>query len=69
MRTFHLVRGEDLTGVSGTGVVAEGIQFSDGNVAMRWLSEHRSTVLWADIDTAMKVHGHNGSTYVQWLDE
>lgn len=37
MRTFVLRRNEDISGVSGVGIVAEGIEFSDGVVALRWL--------------------------------
>jgi len=34
MRTFFLERIEDETGISGTGIVAEGVEFSDGQIAM-----------------------------------
>ena len=37
-RAFVLQRNEDETGVSGTGIVAEGVEFSDGTVALRWTS-------------------------------
>lgn len=30
MRTFHLERDIDITGISGTGLVAEGVEFADG---------------------------------------
>lgn len=36
-RLFVLDRVEDVSGVSGTGVVAEGIEFSDGVGALRWI--------------------------------
>lgn len=35
MNRFELVRDVDVTGISGTGVVAEGVEFSDGTVALR----------------------------------
>ena len=70
MRGFVLIRDEDVTGVSGTGTVAEGVQFVDGHVAMRWIVvEHRSVSVWQSIEDAIAVHGHNGATRVQWLDE
>lgn len=69
MRTFVLIRKQDITGVSGVGTVAEGVEFTDGTVAMRWLSEARSTVIWPSLDTAMTVHGHDGSTEVKVLWE
>lgn len=68
MRRFLLNRHVDVSKVSGEGIVAEGVQFSDGNVCIRWRSETPSTVMWASVDDAMKVHGHDGKTEVLWLD-
>ncbi|WP_028924198.1 hypothetical protein [Pseudonocardia acaciae] len=65
-RRFELHRDTDHTGVSGTGVVAEGAQFGDGTVVLRWLGRYTSTVVWASLDDAMAVHGHDGATYVVW---
>jgi len=67
MKTFRLLRERDVSGVSGTGVVAEGVQFTDGTVAIRWLTERASTVIWANLDDAMAIHGHGGDTRVVWL--
>jgi hypothetical protein len=64
---FLLVREEDVSGVSGTGVVAEGVQFSDGKVALRWRGDKASTVVWDSIEDAMAIHGHDGKTRVDWL--
>lgn len=67
MRTFHLQRDEDISGVSGTGRVAEGCQFSDGQVCIRWIvGEHVSTVVWPDIAGVEAIHGHNGATRIVW---
>ncbi|MFA7264740.1 MAG: hypothetical protein WC054_00240 [Candidatus Nanopelagicales bacterium] len=66
-RLFHLVRAVDHTGLSGTGVVGEGILFTDGRVALRWIGEHSSVVLWNDIESVIAIHGHNGSTEVIFL--
>lgn len=70
MRRFRLVRREDVTGVSGTGVVAEGVEFSDGVVAVRWSSRWPTSVVFHDRGMAgvEAVHGHGGSTVVEWLD-
>lgn len=68
MRAFNLVRTKDPSGVSGTGVVAEGVQFSDGSVALRWVvGEHHSTAVWPDIDSVEAIHGHGGLTVVVWV--
>jgi hypothetical protein len=67
-RRFELYRHRDVSGVSGTGVVAEGVEFSDGAVALRWLGRYPSTVAWAGIEPAMATHGHDGMTELRWLD-
>jgi hypothetical protein len=67
-RRFEMHRDHDVSGVSGTGVVAEGVEFTDGTVAIRWLTEHGSTVAWADLEAAKKVHGHDGKTRFVFLD-
>jgi len=69
LRRFALNRTVDVSGVSGTGVVAQGVEFDDGNVAIRWMSESPSTVIWACVDDAMAVHGHGGLTTLEWLDD
>ncbi len=47
----------------------EGVVFSDGTVAVRWLTEHRSTSLWDSFDELMAVHGHpEYGTRIDWLD-
>lgn len=69
MRRFELHRYEDETGVSGTGVVAQGVEFRDGPVALRWIvGEHRSTVVWPSMEAVEAVHGHNGKTRIVWID-
>lgn len=66
MRLFELVRTTDVSGVSGTGVVAEGVIFGDESVAIRWRGEHASTVVWRNLSDAMHVHGHGGQTQLRW---
>lgn len=67
-RRFYLYRTEDWSGVSGVGVVATGVQFSDGNCALRWNSEFKSTAVYDDIETVENIHGHGGRTKVMFLD-
>lgn len=64
MRTFELHRIEDESGVSGTGIVAEGVEFDDGSCALRWKTEHKSTAVYESMRTLEKIHGHNGKTKV-----
>jgi hypothetical protein len=67
-RRFILYRYEDECRVSGTGIVAEGIQFSSGRCAITWLSETPSTSLFDSTDELEAVHGHGGKTEIRWID-
>ena len=68
LRRFVLNREKDVSGVSGTGIVAEGIEYSDGSAAIRWLSASASTTVWANVEDAIAIHGHGGLTKVEYLD-
>lgn len=65
-RLFVLSRIEDESGVSGTGIVAEGVEFSDGTVALRWRSHIKSTAIYESIRACEAIHGHGGKTRVQY---
>jgi hypothetical protein len=67
-RRFQLVRREDETGISGTGVVAYGAAFPDGTAVLRWDTKVNSTVFYSSIDDLQAIHGHDGKTTVMWLD-
>ena len=69
MRRFVLDRLEDATGTSGTGIVAEGVQFSNGQVVIHWLSQLEAVNVYANAMVLEKLHGHGGKTTVTWLDE
>jgi hypothetical protein len=66
-RLFHLVRDTDPSGISGTGIVAEGCLFTSGKVALNWRSEVPSTGVYDHIDDVRLVHGHNGASHIEWL--
>jgi len=79
MRTFHLERDVDVTGLSGTGVVADGVCFEDGTTVVRWRElppdhEHylrgvrATTVIFPNPEAVEALHGHNGATRINWRD-
>ena len=69
MRRFRLNRLNDVSGVSGTGIVAEGVVFSDGRAAVRWIvGEHKCTSVWDSLYDIEQVHGHGGDTVIEWID-
>lgn len=66
-RRFDLNRIEDPTGVSGTGIVAEGVLFDSGKAVVSWLNT-KSIVVWDSIEDAIKIHGHDGLTRIEFID-
>jgi len=50
--------------VSGTGRVAEGVIFSNGWVALVWLTETPSMGFYPSIEAVEAIHGHSGKTRV-----
>lgn len=77
-RRFLLVRTADVTGISGAGIVAEGVAFTDGTAVLRWtqteVAQHKdrgvrpTTVIHDSTQSVEALHGHNGATRIQWLD-
>ena len=65
-RLFTLVRTEDISGTSGTGVVAEGVEFSDGTCVLHWLSQLHSIEICANMHVVAAIHGHEGRTMVMY---
>jgi hypothetical protein len=57
MKTFYLLR-------EGLGVVAEGVEFSNGKVALCWMSEPGSVAVFDSLDELKEIHGHGGKSRV-----
>lgn len=68
-RIFHLQRDHDVSGVSGTGRIADGVLWPDGTATLRWRGDRPSTVHWDRLDDAIAIHGHGGATRIVWADE
>jgi len=69
IRRFKLVRHADVSGVSGTGHVADGVIWPDGTATVRWRGDHPSTVSWDGGQASVEhVHGHGGATEIVWFD-
>ena len=69
MRRFHFERSEDASGVSGCGIVAEGIIFLDtGEAVVHWFGQHSSINIYHCIDDITHIHGHNGKTKIIFDD-
>lgn len=68
MRRFVLNRTEDISGISGTGIVAEGVIFHDNQVALSWFGQYHSIEIHPSIGQIKILHGHEGRTVVEFLE-
>lgn len=59
---YKVIRHEDESGVSGTGHVADAVIFSDGTTVLHWRGELSSVAIYASLDAAIAIHGHEGKT-------
>lgn len=67
-RRFILNRSKDESGISGTGIVAEGLQFSSKKCVISWLSDTPSIEIYDSIEEVRRIHGHQGETQIKWID-
>jgi hypothetical protein len=65
-RRFYVVR--TVTRHGRTGRVADGVQWWDGSVAVRWHGDPSGTEIFGSVEGFLQVHGHEGSTVAEWLD-
>lgn len=65
VKPFYLFRKVDVSGTSGTGVVAMGAIFPSGQVFMEWIaSNHVSWNMFDNIEDVKTIHGHDGSSEI-----
>jgi hypothetical protein len=69
LHRFELNRKIDETGISGTGIIAEGYIYSNGICVMKWLTNTSSVAVYASIGDVEIIHGHQGKTEVNIIDE
>jgi len=68
MRRFILRRDRDIAGVSGTGIIAEGVVFSNGKVTLSWLTQYKSVGVYDCLSDVEAIHCHGGFTEIAWFD-
>ena len=64
VKTFYLLRKEDVSGVSGTGIVAYGAVLPSGRTIMEWCSFHSTITIFNNLEDLVKIHGHGEATEV-----
>lgn len=68
-KRFCMIRNTDVSGISGTGKVIEGVVFPSGKVALEWQTSTSSISIYDSIDDTVEIHGHDGATELIWIDE
>ena len=68
VKIFVLERTEDVSGNSGTGVVASGCLFPSGQCVVSFISVIHSLTIYQSIADLEKIHGHDGKTKIRYLN-
>ena len=68
-RRFALHRWYDLTGQSGTGIVAYGTVYPSGRTTLAWCcGDVASITVYDSPEQVERIHGYGGYTDLVWLD-
>ena len=67
-RRFKIIRHMDVSGVSGVGRVADGIQFWTGQCVICWRTDKSSIAMYDSLGDLEHIHGHDGSSEIEWID-
>lgn len=66
-KRFKLIRTVDVTGISGTGDIAYGVQYPDQSCALFWL-KHGTHGYYKNIGQLRDIHCYNDNARVEWVD-
>jgi len=70
LREYYLQRNEDFSGVSGTGIVAQGVVMPSGKCIHEWSESYvTSHNIYPNINAVQHIHGHEGRTIVKFVNE
>jgi len=64
---FRLVRSVDVTGISGTGEIALGIQWPDQSCNLFWL-KHGTHGYYKSIGQLKEIHCYNDNARIEWVN-
>lgn len=67
MKLYELIRDIDVSGVSGTGPVAELVEFESGWCAVSfygYTADVPNVIVYSSLADAEKIHGHEGKTRI-----
>jgi len=67
-RRFKLVRNNDVSGVSGIGIVGYGVTFADSKTILWWDTTWHTIGMYESPEELLEIHGHDGATEIEWID-
>jgi hypothetical protein len=68
-RRFALHRSHDISGISGTGIVAFGTAYPGGTTTLAWCAgDITSVTVYDSPENVLQIHGHQGATHLVWID-
>lgn len=70
-RPFVLRRDRDISGVSGTGIILDGILWPDGQAVIHWRGKWALTTPHPSMESILDIHDHGGQgdLHVLWADD
>lgn len=66
VRCGHIMRNEDVHGVSGTGKIADVFEATNGKCIVVWISPHSSTNIYDNVKHVESTHSHGGKSLIVW---
>lgn len=64
LQQFYLLRTKDISGVSGCGIIAQGVIFSSNRCVVEWKMPFMTITIFSNIEELKMIHSHGGATKV-----
>lgn len=68
LKYFVLNRKVDISGKSGTGIVAIGVILPSGKCVLEWLGSEITETIFESVEQIERIHGHGGLTAVEYVN-
>ncbi len=65
IKVFRLNRLKDVSGVSGTGIVAYGTEYPNGKVTLCWNTKFSSVAVYDSMQDVIEIHCHGDSSMIE----
>lgn len=66
-KLFKLIRNNDISGISGTGLVAYGCEFQYNFIVLFWIGSINSMTFHTSMSNIEHIHCHSGLSFIQYI--